>query len=94
MMKKLIFTAVLRSLFVMLIGIGYATSVSASAESYCRQEALDYGIATEMLNDYIHGCMASRGELIDSDTTDLDYIPPVEPESQPDLQTGETGYEQ
>ena len=93
-MKKLIFTVVLGRLFVTLAGIGYAISVSASTESQCRQEALDYGVATEMLDDYIDGCLASRGELAGSDTTDLDYIPPVEPENLPDPQTGDTDYAQ
>ena len=94
MMKKLIFTAVLKRLFIALAGIGYTISVSASAESHCRQEALDYGVATELLDDYIDGCLASRGELIGSDTTDLDYIPPVEPDNLPDPQTGDADYAQ
>jgi hypothetical protein len=90
MMRKLIFFTVLGWLFFTLAGTGSVASTSASAESQCRQEATEYDISTELLDDYIDGCLASRGELIDGDTTDVDDIPPVEPDDLPTPQTGDT----
>ena len=92
-MKHPTFFTVLGYLFVTLAGTGYASSVSADTVSDCRQEALDYGIATEGLDDYIDGCLASRGELIDGDTADMEYVPPVETnetDDLPDPQTDDT----
>lgn len=90
-------TTVLGCLFVALAATGYAASASADAASDCRQEAEQYGFAQEGLDDYISGCLASRGEYIDSDTADVEYIPPVEVEETddlPDPQTNETEIEQ
>ena len=89
-MRKLIFFTVLGWLFFTLAGTGSVASTSASTESQCRQEATEYDISTELLDDYIDGCLASRGELIDGDTTDVDDIPPVEPDDLPTPQTGDT----
>ena len=71
-------TTVLGCLLVALAGTSYAASASADAASDCRQEAQQYGFSQEGLDDYISGCLASRGEYIDSDTADMDYEPPVE----------------
>ena len=88
-MKQLTFTTALGCLCAMLTGTGFTTSVSADTASDCRQEAQDYGVTAEGLDDYINGCMASRGELIDSDTADMDYVPPEESGDLPDTQTGD-----
>ena len=84
-MKHPTFFTVLGYLFVTLAGTGYASSVSANAVSDCRREAQDYGIATEELDVYIDGCLVSRGELIDGDTADMEYVPPVETDETDDL---------
>ena len=88
-MKQLTFTTVLGYLLVTLAGAGYAPFAPADVVSDCRQEALDYGVSTEELDDYIDGCLASRGEVIDSDTADMDYVPPEESDDLPDTQTGD-----
>jgi len=91
-MEQLTFTTVLGCLLVTLAGTGYAASASAGAASDCRQEALDYGISAEELDNYIDGCLASRGELLDSDTAEIEYVPPVETDETdgvPDPQAGD-----
>jgi len=35
--------------------------VSAGVEEECRQEADDYGVMPELRNEYIDGCIESRG---------------------------------
>lgn len=92
-MKQLTFPTVLGYLFITLAGTGYAPFASAGAVSDCRQEALDFGVSTEEIDDYIDGCLASRGELIDDGTTEMDYVPPVETDETddlPDPQTSDT----
>ena len=93
-MKQLTFTTTLGCLCAMLAGTGLTTSVSADTASDCRQEAQDYGVAAEGLDDYINGCLASRGELIDSDIADMDYVPPEESGDLPDTQTDDYDAEQ
>ena len=95
-MKQSTIITVLGCLFVTLAATGYAASASADAASDCRQEALDYGLSTEELDDYIDGCLASRGEFLDSDTADMEYVPPAETDETddlPDPQSDETGIE-
>ena len=69
-------------LFVVLAGTACSNYASANAASDCRQEALEYGIAEEQLEEYVDGCLASRGELMVDNGVDIsaDYTPPVEPE--------------
>ena len=68
-------TTTLTYLLVTLTGTVYSTSTSANAASDCRQEATDYGIADEQLDDYVTGCLASRGELYAEETPDMEYAP-------------------
>ena len=74
-MKQPRLTTALAYLLVTLAGIVFSTSVSANAASDCHQEATDYGIADEQLDDYITGCLASRGELYAEETPDMEYAP-------------------
>jgi len=76
-MKKSTHTTLTGCLFVML-ATGYAATASANAASDCRQEAQDYGIVAEGLDDYIEGCLASRGELIVDEAVSMEYAPPGE----------------
>jgi hypothetical protein len=86
-MKQPLFTAVLGYLFVTLAGTVYTAPVSANAASDCRQEAMDYEIPAEQRDDYINGCLASRGELIADESAGMDDLAPVEPEAMQDSLT-------
>ena len=77
-MKQPMLTTVLGYLLVTLAGTLGSTGVSANAASDCRQEAKDYDVSPEQLDDYINGCMASRGEYIAEDVNEMDYVPPDE----------------
>jgi hypothetical protein len=47
-----------------LMVLGFAATVqpvSAGVETECRQEAEDYGVMPELQNEYISGCIESRG---------------------------------
>ena len=85
-MKQPRLTTVLAYLLVTLAGIVFSTSVSANAASDCHQEATDYGIADEQLDDYITGCLASRGELYAEETPDMEYAPADEVVAEEELQ--------
>ena len=89
-MKQLTITTVLGCLFITLTSTCHTASASADTASDCRQEALYYGLSTEELDDYINGCMASRGELFDGDTSGIEYVPPAEMEEVSDPQTDDT----
>lgn len=93
-MKQPIFTIVQGCLLVTLAVTGYSAPASADDAGDCRQEALDYGISAEELDDYIDGCLASRGESIADDTANIDYVPPDEMDDLPDPLTDETNIEQ
>jgi len=86
-MNQTSFTTVLGYLFVICAVTGYSASASANAASDCRQEAKDYGIVDEGLDDYIDGCLASRGELIDTYTEETESAPPAEADEQTGQQT-------
>jgi hypothetical protein len=75
----------------MLAGACLATAslpVVAGLEQECRQEAEDYGIAPEQLDDYISGCVLSRGGSVATEAPDEYYSPPVEDTGE-DAQSGE-----
>jgi hypothetical protein len=76
-------TAFLGGLFVTLAATAYIAPVSADAVSDCRQEAQDYGIHAEGVDDYVEGCLASRGELIVEEEVAVDYMPPEEVDREP-----------
>ena len=77
-MKRLILNAVPGLVLVTLAGTCYSVTASADAAGDCRQEALGYEIPAEQLDDYINGCLASRGELVVESSADMDYEPPAE----------------
>jgi hypothetical protein len=85
-MKQPIVTTLLGYLLVTLSATGYTASAFANAAGECRQEAVEYGISQELVDDYVEGCMASRGELIVDDASNSEYVPPAEPEDQQDQQ--------
>jgi hypothetical protein len=85
-MQQPIFTTVLGYLLVALSATGYTASASANAAGDCRQEATDYGISPELVDEYVEGCLASRGELIEDEAVQVEYEPPAEPMYEEDQQ--------
>jgi hypothetical protein len=61
-----------------LLAVIPATSAqeSASIQSQCRQEARDYGIEPEQLEEYVSGCVQAYGGVSDT-------APTPEPQAQP-----------
>lgn len=41
--------------------LGVVQPVVANVEADCRQEAEDYGVAPEQIEDYVHACISSQG---------------------------------
>jgi hypothetical protein len=64
-----------------LIVLGIAATVqpvSASVEAECRQEAKDYEVMPELLDEYINGCIDSRGGARTPSSVEEEYVPPSE----------------
>lgn len=70
-------TFVVRVLMVMCILAG-TPATSAGSEAECRQEAEDYEIMPELRDEYITGCIESRGGVSIPVGTEADYLPPPE----------------
>jgi len=81
-MKKLQGTVLLVSL------MAGALPALASVSEECRQEAQDYGIPPEQMQDYVSGCVSSRGGDYAQDPAMPDYIAPPEGEVGNDAGTG------
>jgi len=64
---------------------GAVQPVSAGIEAECRQEAEEYGIAPELQNDYISGCIDSRGGVSATDVTEDNTVAPFDPEDDRNL---------
>ena len=88
-MKQPFLTAVLACMLATVAAVN-AAFVSADVSRDCRQEAQEYGIHEEALDDYIEGCLASRGGLVADDDAGMDYVPPAETDDPPELLTGDT----
>ncbi len=72
----------------MVLGLVAAVQpVSASVEQECRQEAADYGVMPELSNDYVNGCIESRGGASTSSSVEKDYEPASESDDANDLVT-------
>jgi len=65
-----------------------AKPVSAGIETECRQEAEDFGVMPELRDDYINGCIDSRGGVSTSASAEEDYVPPSEPDDTINLEAG------
>jgi hypothetical protein len=64
-----------------LIVLGIAAMVqpvSASVEAECRQEAEDYGVMPELRDEYIKGCIDSRGGASTPSSVEGGDVPPSE----------------
>ena len=79
-MKKIRTTTLVVSVL-LLMGLAAAIQpVSAGIETECRQEAEDFGVMPELRDDYINGCIDSRGGVSTSASAEEDYVPPSEPD--------------
>jgi hypothetical protein len=85
-MKQTILTTVLGHMLVALSASGYTPSATANAAADCRQEATDYAIAPELVDEYVNGCLASRGEPVVDEVVEVEYESPQEPDYEEDLQ--------
>ena len=75
-MKKLQATPLLACL---LAGAGMTVAslpVPAGVDEECRQEAEDYGIPPEQMDDYVTGCVLSRGGNYIPEPVAPDYAAP------------------
>lgn len=69
----------------LLTGIGLATAslpLLANIDTECREEAEEYGIPPEQMEDYVSGCAMSRGGST--------FEAPAEDFSSPEEDAGET----
>ena len=74
----------------MVFGLTYVVRpVLAGVEAECSQEAEDFGVMLELRDDYITGCIDSRGGVSTSAIAEEDYVPPSEPDDMNNL--GEDG---
>ena len=69
-MNKIRSTTFVLSVLVVLGLAANVQPVSAGVEAECRQEADDYGVMPELLNEYINGCIESRGGTSDSSSVE------------------------
>ena len=83
-MKKIQDTPLLVSLLASVCAAAVSLPLLANVDAECRQEAEDYGIPPEQLEDYITGCILSRGGNYVQEPVAEDYTAPVEPEASPD----------
>jgi hypothetical protein len=60
----------------------------AGVEAECRQEAEDFEVVPELRDDYISGCIDSRGGVSTSTGAVEDYVPPSEPDDMINLDAG------
>ena len=62
-------------------------AVSAGVEADCRQEAKDYGIMPELRDEYISGCIDSRGGMSISVSAEEENVLPsgVDDENDPEV---------
>lgn len=65
-----------------LVGTGWAVTPAGqiTIESQCHEEAENYGIPPEQLNDYVDSCILSRSGLLPSFPQDVssEFPPPEE----------------
>lgn len=74
-MNKILSTTFMVSILTVLGLTVAAQPVSAGVEAECRQEAKDYEVMPELLNDYINGCIESRGGASTSSSVEKeDYV--------------------
>ena len=53
-----------------------AQSADADIQQECRQEAQEYGVDAELMDQYIRDCVSSRGGVVTTDEPAVDAGPP------------------
>jgi len=81
-MNKIITTTPVTHVLMVMCLVTGAQAVSAGFEAECRQEAEDYEIMPELREEYITGCIDSRGGVSISDSAEEDYVPPSESDDE------------
>ena len=66
-------------------------AVAAGFDADCRQEAEDYEIMPELRDEYITGCIESRGGVSIPAGTEEDYVPPPESDDEISTEAGDQG---
>lgn len=79
------FVSVLMVMFL----IAGSQAVSAGVEAECRQEAEDYGIMPELRDEYISGCIDSRGGVSVSVSAEDDLVQPAGSNDGSNLEAGD-----
>ena len=87
-MKKIQDTPLLVSLLASVCAAAVSLPLLANVDAECRQEAEEYGIPPEQLDDYVTGCVLSRGGNYVQEPVAEDYGVPVEPETSIDNDAG------
>ena len=77
-MKKICITALRVPVLMILCLACVVQPVSANVEAECRQEAKDFEVMPELRDDYINGCIESRGGMSLPASAEEDYVPPSE----------------
>ena len=77
-MKKILKTTFMVPVLIVLGMAATIQSVSANVVAECRQEAEDYEIAPELRDEYISGCVDSRGGESAPSSDEEGYVPPSE----------------
>ena len=83
-MKKIQDTPLLVSMLAGVCAAAVSLPLLADVDAECRQEAEEYGIPPEQLDDYVTGCVLSRGGNYVPEPAAEDYTAPVEPETGTD----------
>lgn len=77
-MNKIRSTTFVLSVLMVLGLAATAQPVSAGVEAECRQEAEDYEVMPELRNEYINGCIESRGGTSTSSSVEPVDLQPSE----------------
>ena len=77
-MNKIRSTTFVLSVLMVLGLAAIAQPVSAGVEAECRQEAEDYEVMPELRNEYINGCIESRGGTSTSSSVEPVDLQPSE----------------
>lgn len=87
-MKKISTTTLLVPVLMVMCLTCVVQPVSAGVETECRQEAEEFEVMPELRDDYIAGCIDSRGGVSIPAGGEEDFVPPSEPDETNNLGQG------
>lgn len=87
-MKRILSTTPVVSVLMVMSLAAAIQPVSAGVEAECSQEAEDFGVVPELRDDYINGCIDSRGGVSTSAIADENSVPPSESDDMINLEAG------